>query len=358
MSESLSTTTTPPVQGPEFLVTVQPSGRTFRVAPGESILAAGIGQSVGLPYGCRDGACGSCICKLLSGDVTLVASKALTADDRAGGLILTCRARPATDIVLQSMQVTAEGAFAVRKMPARITSLTRLSPDVMHVALQLPANAPLQYHAGQYVDILLRDGARRSYSMATAPSVQPAIELHIRHMPGGKFTDAVFGSMQPRDMVRLEGPFGSFYLRDSDSPIILLASGTGFAPIKALLECMARDRCTRPVSLYWGGRRPHDIYLDAWVEEQASALPQLRYVPVVSDARADDAWNGRTGFVHLAVLQDFADLSHHQVYACGAPVVVESARRDFCALADLPPEQFFADAFTSEADKAQAAQAP
>ena len=195
---------------------------------------------------------------------------------------------------------------------------------------------------------------RRSYSMANAPGDEGAeLELHIRHMPGGRFTDHVFGAMKEKDILRLEGPFGSFYLReDCDKPLILLASGTGFAPIKALIEHMAHKSITRPVVLYWGGRRPEDLYMDEWMRERMAELPNLRYVPVVSNAVPEDNWTGRTGFVHLAVLEDIPDLSGHQVYACGAPIVVESARRDYVARAGLPDEEFFADSFTSEADKA------
>ena len=222
----------------------------------------------------------------------------------------------------------------------------------MVMQLQLPANDTFTYKPGQYIEFILRDGARRSYSMANAPQADVGVELHIRHMPGGKFTDLVFGSMKEKEILRIEGPFGSFFLReDSAKPIILLASGTGFAPIKALIEQMLQQGIARPATLYWGGRRPTDLYLDAWVQDKLQSMPNLRYVPVVSDAQLADAWTGRTGFVHQAVLQDHADLSLYQVYACGAPVVVDSARRDFCASADLPEDEFFADAFTSEADK-------
>ena len=191
--------------------------------------------------------------------------------------------------------------------------------------------------------------------MANAPHTQaagPRIELHLRHMPGGKFTDHVFGTMKEKEILRIEGPYGSFFLReDSAKPIVFLASGTGFAPIKAIIEHMRFKGIERPATLYWGGRRPADLYQDAWVREQLTHMPQLRYVPVISDALPEDAWTGRTGFVHQAVLQDFPDLSEHEVYACGAPIVVESARRDYVALGGLPEEAFFADSFTSAADR-------
>ena len=344
-----------------FNITVQPSGRAFTANPEEAVLAAAIRQGVGLPYGCKDGACGSCKCKKLEGEVVHGEhqSKALSAEEAAQGFILTCCAVPQTDLVLESRQVTDESAFPIKKMPVRVAALDKKSADVMQLRLQLPATETFRYHAGQYIEFILRDGARRAYSMANAPHTQaeaPGVELHIRHMPGGKFTDHVFGAMKEKDILRVEGPFGSFYLReDSDKSIVLLASGTGFAPIKALIEQLQFKGSTRAVTLYWGGRRPQDLYLHDWVLARAAEMPQLRYVPVVSDAQPEDGWSGRTGFVHQAVLDDFADLSGHQVYACGAPIVVESARTAYSAQRGLPTEEFYADAFTSEADKHAAA---
>ena len=337
-----------------FQVTVQPSGRTFSVDPGEAILAAAIRQGIGMPYGCKDGACGSCKCRKLEGQVKHGPhqSKALNEQEEAAGYILACCGVPQGDVVLESRQVTDESAFPVRKMPSRVISLEKKSHDVMVINLQLPANDTLRYHAGQYIEFILRDGARRSYSMANAPHNGPGVQLHVRHMPGGKFTDHVFTAMKEKEILRVEGPFGSFYLReDSDKPMILLASGTGFAPIKALIEYMQFKAITRPATLYWGGRRPEDLYMDDWVRAKLVEMPQLKYVPVISNALPEDDWTGRTGFVHRAVLEDFPDLSGHQVYACGAPIVVDSARADYSALAHLPPDEFYADAFTTEADK-------
>jgi CDP-4-dehydro-6-deoxyglucose reductase, E3 len=337
-----------------FQVTVQPSGRAFTVNADEAILAAAIRQGIGMPYGCKDGACGSCKCRKLEGAVVHGPHqrKALSAEEEAAGFILTCCGVPQSDVVLESRQVTDESAFPVRKMPSRVLSLEKKSHDVMVVRLQLPANDALRYHAGQYIEFILRDGSRRSYSMGNAPHNGPGVELHIRHMPGGKFTDHVFTAMKEKEILRVEGPFGSFYLReDSDKPMVLLASGTGFAPIKALVEHMQHKGITREATLYWGGRRPGDLYLDEWVLGKLGEMPNLKYVPVVSNALPEDNWTGRTGFVHKAVLEDFPDLSRHQVYACGAPIVVDSARTEYAALAKLAPEDFFADSFTTEADK-------
>lgn len=340
-----------------FSVTVQPSGRTFEAQDDETVLAAAIREGVGLPYGCKDGACGSCKCKLLEGRVVhgTHQSKALSPQEEEAGFVLTCCATPQTDLVLESRQVTAAGQFPIKKMPCRVASIERPAPDVAVLRLQLPANDPLQYHAGQYIEFILRDGARRSYSMANAPQMQgtpPLIELHIRHMPGGKFTDHVFGAMKEKEILRMEGPFGSFFLReDSDKPVVLLASGTGFAPVKAIIEHMQVRGITRPTVLYWGCRSRQDLYLHEWAEQVAATMPNLRYVPVLSDARPADGWSGRIGYVHEAVMADLPDLSGHQVYACGAPAMVNAAQRDFVARCGLPAEEFYADSFTSEADK-------
>ena len=336
-----------------FQVNVQPSGRIFEVERDETLLGAAIRQGVGLPYGCRDGACGSCKSKLLVGRVIHGAhqAKTLTPEEEAAGFVLTCCATPQTDCTLEARTVPGAGEFAVLKLPSRVLSLEKPSADVAIIKLQLPATQNFQFHAGQYVEFILRDGSRRSYSMANAPHSMPGfIELHIRHMPGGKFTDQVFGTMKERDILRMEGAFGTFFLReDSAKPMVLLASGTGFAPIKAIIERMQHLGLNRPATLYWGCRKRADLYLHDWALNAAATMPHLTYVPVLSEP--DSEWTGRTGFVHQAVMADLPDLSGYQVYACGAPIMVDSAQRDFIANCGLPAEEFYADSFTSEADK-------
>jgi CDP-4-dehydro-6-deoxyglucose reductase, E3 len=340
-----------------FTITLQPSNRSFSVERDEAILPAAIRQGIGLPYGCRDGACGSCKSKLLQGRVIHGAHqlKALSVAEEEAGFILTCCGAPQTDCIVEARTVPGAGEYPVLKLPSRVMSLAKPAADVVVLQLQLPANQNLQYRAGQYVEFILRDGARRSYSMANAPSQlgsPPAIELHLRHMPGGKFTDHVFTAMKEKDILRMEGPFGSFFLREESSkPIILLASGTGFAPIKAIIQHMQHKAITRPVVLYWGARRKADLYQHDWCETTAATMLNLRYVPVLSEPKLEDAWQGRTGFVHHAVMADWPDLSAHQVYACGAPIMVESAQRDLVERCGLPADEFFADSFTSEADK-------
>lgn len=343
-----------------FQITLQPAARNFAVERDEAILPAAIRQGIGLPYGCRDGACGSCKSKLIEGRVIHGAHqlKALSVAEEEAGFILTCCATPQTDCVVEARSVPGAGEYPVLKMPSRVLSIEKPTPDVAVLRLQLPANQNLQYRAGQYVEFILQganSGARRSYSMANAPDElgsPPAIELHLRHMPGGKFTDHVFTAMKEKDILRMEGPFGSFFLRsDSAKPMILLASGTGFAPIKAIIQQLQHKGIQRPAVLYWGCRKKADLYQHDWCVDAAAGMHNLRYVPVLSEPTADDHWTGRTGFVHQAVMADWPDLSGHQVYACGAPVMVESAQRDFVARCGLPTDEFYADAFTSEADK-------
>ena len=339
-----------------FQITVQPSGHQFSCEADETVLSAAIRAGVGLPYSCKSGACSSCKGKIVSGNVQHkpYQARSLTEEETAAGYSLLCCAVPQGDLVVQAREVAGSSDYPIKKMPSRVTTIEKVAPDVVVLTLQLPASERLHYRAGQYIEIMLRDNKRRSYSMASAPVDGGPVSLHIRHMPGGLFTDQVFGSMKERDILRFEGPMGTFFLReDSDKPVVLLASGTGFAPLKAIVEHMINEQSPRPITLYWGARRPHDLYMDALCRQWAADLPQFTYVPVVSEALPEDAWSGRTGFVHQAVMADLPDMSAYQVYACGAPIVVESANRDFVQLCQLPADEFYADAFTTEADLAK-----
>jgi CDP-4-dehydro-6-deoxyglucose reductase len=349
-------------------VTVRPSGHRFTVEDDETILAAALRADVGLPYGCRSGTCGTCKSTVLEGrwEQGAHAAAALSDDERAAGRLLVCCSRALSDLVLEARVLSEAGELPVRKMPCRVARIERPTADVAIVYLQLPAGERLQYRAGQYLEFVLKGAVRRCYSIATAPHADEQIALHIRHLPGGVFTDALFGRSAPaikeRDILRCEGPLGSFFLREASSkPIVLLASGTGFAPIKAIAEHLFHQRINvdqaqrpaRKVALYWGCRTRADLYLDELPRRWAAEQPNFVYVPVLSEPAPADRWNGRTGLVHRAVMADFPDLSQHQVYACGAPVMVAAARADFSAHCGLPESEFFADAFTSQADLAR-----
>jgi len=331
-------------------VRVQPSGHEFGVEEGESVLTAALRQDLVLPYGCRNGACGSCKGRIVEGQVDygVYQKKALTQDERAQGKALFCQAKPLTDLVIEARTIGAAKDIQIRTLPCRVQKMERLADDVMVLYLKLPANERLQFLAGQYIEFLLKDGSRRSFSMGHAPHDDELIQLHVRRVAGGQFTDHVFGKMKERDILRFEGPLGTFFLReDSAKPIVFVASGTGFAPIKSIIEHALHKGVTRPMVLYWGGRRPKDLYMDALAKQWP-----IKYVPVASDALPEDSWTGRTGFVHRAVMEDLPDLSAHQVYACGVPVMVDAARRDFTRECKLPEEEFFADSFTTQADLA------
>jgi CDP-4-dehydro-6-deoxyglucose reductase len=347
----------------QYQVELKKSGRTFTVEEDETVLEAAIRQGVQLPYGCKNGACGSCKGKLLEGRMEHGdhSQSALSTLDETAGATLLCCAHPKSNVLIDVREIQGGGDIPVRKVPCRVQAIAYPSDDVAILQLQLPASERFQFLAGQYLEFLLKDNKRRAYSIASPPHQEGPIELHIRHLPGGLFTDALFGqgadgkSIKEKDILRFEGPQGSFFLReDTQKPIIFLASGTGFAPIKSILLHMRQKKIDRQVYFYWGGRRPKDLYMDSLCQEFASTIPRFHYIPVVSEAQPDDHWTGRTGFVHHAVMADFPDLSAFQVYACGAPIVIQSAQTDFLEQCDLPEDEFYADSFTSEADLAHA----
>jgi CDP-4-dehydro-6-deoxyglucose reductase len=332
-------------------VTIQSSGHAFTVNDGETVLAAALREGIVIAYGCRSGVCGTCKGKLVDGSVDYgtYQEHAMSEQERRAGMALFCQARPHSDLLIQCREIgAAVKGMQIKLLPARVVKMTRVAPDVMLLDLRLPANENLLFLAGQYVDLLLRGNVRRSFSMANAPHDNAFLQLHLRNY-GGPFSQHVFEVMKEKDILRIEGPFGTFFLReDSTKPMVLLASGTGFAPIKSIVEHAFHAGMKRPMTLYWGCRVRADLYLhdlaESWHREG-----KLRYVPVLSDALAADNWSGRTGLVHRAVMEDFPDLSGHQVYACGAPVMVDAAHRDFTSGCRLPDDEFFSDSFTPAA---------
>jgi CDP-4-dehydro-6-deoxyglucose reductase len=331
-----------------FTVTIRPSGNRFTAGADDTVLAAALREGFVLPYGCRNGACGSCKGRLLAGEIDYgtYQDSALSDEERGRGLALFCQAKPLTDLEIECREVNAAKDIPIRKMPCRVERMERAAPDVMVVHLRLPQNERLQYLPGQYLDIVMKDGQRRSFSMANAPHSDDLLELHIRDY-GGVFSQHAFQRMKPRDILRFEGPFGSFFLReDSAKPVILLASGTGFAPIKAIVEQTFHIGTGRSFQLYWGGRKRSDLYLNALAERWAREFPGFDYVPVLSEPSVGDGWTGRLDLVHRAVMADHPDLSGYQVYACGNPLMVTAARTDFTSRCGLPEAEFFSDSFT------------
>jgi len=335
-------------------ITIKPSEHTFGCEADETVLQAAMRADLMIPYGCRNGACGTCKGRILTGRVDYGPYQAstLTDDEKASGLALFCCARPLSDLEIEVREVRRAGDIQIRRLPCRIESIVKAAPDVAVVKVKLPANERLQFLAGQYIDLLLKDGHRRSFSLATPPHADELLELHIRHIPGGFFTDPLFTTYKGREILRFEGPLGTFYLReDSDKPIIFVAGGTGFAPIKAIIEHALYRKLPRPMVLYWGARAKADLYQPDVAAEWQRANPEhFTFIPVLSEPAPSDQWSGRTGFVHQAVLDDFDDLSGYQVYACGGPAMIDIARRDFTTLRRLPADAFFADSFTYAAE--------
>lgn len=329
-------------------ITIKPSGHVYQVADDDTVLNGAIDAGFNLPYGCRNGACGACKGKVLEGQVDYgdYQASALSDVEKSEGLALFCCAKPRSDLVIECREVAELNGIKPRIMPARVQMMERLSHDVMALFLKLPSNERMQFLAGQYIEFLMKDGKRRAFSLANAPHNDEFLELHIRLVPGGAFTEYVFNEMPEKTILRIEGPFGSFYLReDSKRPIIFLAGGTGFAPIKGMIEHALHKNVTREMVLYWGVKTLEDLYMPALPKAWAGMYPNLKFVPVLSAPLETDAWKGRTGLVHQAVLDDFADLSGHQVYCCGAPVMVDAALASFKARG-LPSDEFFSDAFT------------
>jgi NAD(P)H-flavin reductase/ferredoxin len=336
----------PKRRGREHYMLVRPDNRIVAVREGETLLDAGLREGIALPFECRNGGCGQCKATLASGTVSYGAYQgdALGDAERAAGTVLTCSCTPTSDIELEYVPAKTPTHFPVRERAATVESLGRLAPDVMRVVLKLD-DGPIEFYAGQYINVILEDGAKRSFSFATAPQVQDRIELHIRLIPGGRFTTRVFEKMQVGERLRLEGPLGAFFLRENtDKPMIFVAGSTGFAPVKSMLEYAFSRGVKRPLFLYWGVKRPADLYLAALPEQWAREHAHFKFVPVISDAQPEDAWQGRTGLVHEAILADFPSLAGYQVYACGSVGMVEAAHPAFRARG-LDQDDCFSDVF-------------
>ncbi len=338
-------------------VIFRPSGHTLDCPPDRSILTAGLDAGLKLPFSCRSGVCRTCRGRVVEGSVDPgdVHPAYLTQADIADGYVHLCQARALSPCTIEIEELDPASTFPTQRIPVRVLGMSRCAPDVMALQLGTPVNEPVRFHAGQYIEIELDDATRRSYSIANVPQGEGVrrLEVHIRHLPGGRFTERVFNDLKLRDILRVVVPQGLFYLRDDSArPIILVCSGTGFAPIKAIVEYSLARGSDRPMHLYWGGRKRLDLYADTLARGWAEAHAHIDYTPVLSEPTPECGWRGRTGFVHEAVLADHPDLSGHQVYACGAPPMVEAARRSFVETRGLPAKEFHADSFVSAADRA------
>jgi CDP-4-dehydro-6-deoxyglucose reductase, E3 len=329
-------------------ILTEPGKRRFEAEPEETVLAAALRQGVGLPYGCRNGSCGACAAELLSGSVDYPSGNTEALAERPAGTCLTCQAVPQSDLTIAVAEIESVVEIPVRTLPARVERMDRLSHDVVRLFLKLPEQQRLQFYAGQYLDILLGDGRRRAFSIANAPHDDGLIELHVRQVPGGELSAHLFEHIKEKSILRVQAPLGTFFLRESSPrPIVLMCGGTGFAPIKSMIEHAFHVGIERPMHLYWGVRSRRDLYLPDLPTQWTERHPQLVYTPVLSEPDAD--WAGRTGFVHRAVVEDHPSLKDFDVYMSGPPVMVEAGRVAFEALG-LPREHMFSDAFEYAAD--------
>lgn len=314
-------------------VTVRSSGHQFFVESGESVLDAALRQGIALPYGCRGGSCGACMGAVLGGEFHYPDGlpAGISEADAESGKALFCQAQCGSDLIIEAREVASAADIEVRNLPVRVQIKEELAHDVMRLYLKLPKSERLQFLAGQYIDIVLKEtGHRRAFSMANAPHDDDFIELHIRHAMGGEFTDYVFAAMGEKALLRIEGPLGTFVLReDTDRPWLFVGGGTGFAPLKAMIEHAIAKGETRPMHLFWGVRAKRDLYLAELPAQWARDYPNVQFTPVLSDPMDEDDWEGETGWVHEAVVRAYPDVSAYDIYIGGPPVMVEACRDAF-----------------------------
>ncbi len=330
-----------------YTITIQPSGHQFNIEAKESVLDAALRQGFSLSYGCRNGACGACKGKVLKGQVHYGSNQpmALTEDDKKNQIALFCQAIAKGDLTIEVHEIGALKDIPIKTLPCKVSKLERLNHDVMLVELTLPKTERMQFLAGQYIDFLLPDERQRSFSIANAPHHDETIELHIRHVEGGRFTSEVFDKLKLKSIMRIKGPLGSFFLREnSDRPIIFMAGGTGFGPIKGIIEHSIAASITRPMHIYWGVRAKRDLYMHDMAQAWADQYEHIHYTPVLSDPEDQDNWQGRRGFVHDAICADFTDLSNYEIYGSGPPAMIH-AGSDAFAQKGLNLEHYYSDAF-------------
>ena len=336
----------------EHSVRIEPHGRTLRVTPGQPILQAALSAGLNLPHSCKSGHCGSCRARLLAGAIHYPNGPPLgiTAEEVGRGDILLCQARAHSDLTVQARLIASVADVEIKTLPCRIARLTPLAPDVMQLWLRLPAVERLRFHPGQYLDVLLENGRRRSFSIASPPHDSEALELHVRRVNGGGFSERLFGaaagvgSLGTGALLRIEGPIGQFSYREGVGPVLMVAGGTGFAPLKSMLRHVLETGIRRDIHFYWGARHTQDLYEEALVLEWLRRHPQLKFTAVLSEASAAEAAHHRAGWVHEAVLADYPDLARFEVYAAGPPAMIEAMRTHF-PRHGLSTERLYFDSF-------------
>src|SRR5580704_7315844 len=329
-----------------FEVRITPHGRVVRVKAEQSILDAALDAGLNLPHSCKSGHCSSCRARLLTGDIHYPHGTplGLTVEEARAGQVLLCQARALSDLTVDVRLVAAVTEVEIKTLPCRIERMNPLAADVMQVFLRLPSVEALDFQPGQYLDVLLEDGGRRSFSIANPPHDAGLIELHARYVPGGGFTERLFKELRPGALLRIEGPIGQFVYRRGTAPLIFIAGGTGFAPLKSMLRHMLERGVERQIYFYWGARRHQDLYEEALVLKWAHTYPQFRFTAVLSEATAQEAGERQLGWVHETVLARHPDLSLFDIYAAGPPALIEAVRATFPA-AGARADALFFDSF-------------
>jgi CDP-4-dehydro-6-deoxyglucose reductase, E3 len=332
----------------EFSVRIEPHGRVLQVSPAQPVLEAALGAGLNLPHSCKSGHCGSCRARLLRGQIGYPNGRplGLTQEEEEDGNVLLCQARAQSDLTVEARLIASVTDVEIKTLPCRISSLRALAPDVMQVLLRLPAVERLQFQAGQYLDVLLPGGRRRSFSIASPPHDADLIELHIRKVAGGGFTERLFGAgqngaLEVGSLLRIEGPVGQFIYQEGTAPVLMIAGGTGFAPLKSMLRHALERAPARPLHLYWGARAERDVYEAALLREWMRQYPHFVFTPVLSEAAPIESAQYRQGFVHQAVLDEHPDLSAFEVYAAGPPAMIEAIRAGFPAHGLAAPRLHF-----------------
>ena len=330
-------------------ITLVPTGQSFLAELDEPVLAAALRAGLNLPHSCKGGHCASCRARILAGEVTYPRGRpaGITEAEAGEGFALLCQARAVTDLRIETREVRSAPDVEVKSLPCRIERMERLADDVMAVFLRLPAVEEFNYRPGQYLDVILSEGRRRSFSIASAPADGRLIELHVRRASKSGFTGQLFDSMREGTLLRIEGPLGQFWFRtESPRPPLFVGGGTGYAPLRAMLRQLVASGDRRAVTLYWGARDVPDLYEHAWLEELQRRRPGFSYRPVLSGSATEDAvpWTGRRGLVHEAVLADLPCLAGFDVYASGPPAMVEAIRDTFVRHG-LPRQQLHFDSF-------------
>ena len=334
-------------------ITVQPSGHEFTAEDEELILDAALRHGLSFPYGCRSGLCGKCKAIVTEGEIKYDDFEPDDLDEKEieSGVAFICQCMARSDLTINIHEIDTASELEIKRMPCKIHRMEKLTSDVMQLFLKLPDTENLQFLAGQYIDFILPDDRHRSFSIANAPHDTNIIELHIRHHEGGEFTDMIFEKLHEKDVMRIEGPHGNFFLReDSERPIIMVVTGTGFGPVKGIIEHALEENIDREIHLFWGARNKDGLYMHELAEDWANKNLNIKYTPILS--RPDEDWQGAKGYVQDAVMSAYPDISEHEVYACGLPEMVKTSYETFCE-AGLTQERFFSDAFEFAVDSSK-----